>query len=197
MGPKLLKYCEPEQLGTQEFDKMMNRIQTLEGRVPAKEAKNWSVEGEKKIITRKEYKRLVNNFEMEGLMAQKGLWNLAKEKIMKEGGELPDEESDAAENFWSSWLREDERGKEERMAKAEKKEEEKGEKRKRRKKRMKRRRSEEDVRVVFLWRLLKSLVKGETWRVMVARRGEIPWRSLMTCLCVSLFLARWCVGCLM
>ena len=33
------------------------------------------------------------------------------------------------DNFWSSWLREDERGKEERMAKAEKNEEESGEKR--------------------------------------------------------------------
>ena len=35
------------------------------------------------------------------------------------------------EQFWSSWLREDERGKEERTAKAEKNEEEKGENRKR------------------------------------------------------------------
>ena len=37
-------------------------------------------------------------------------------------------------------------------------------KEKRRKKRTKRRQSKEDVRVVFLWRLLKSFVKGETWR---------------------------------
>ena len=28
-------------------------------------------------------------------MAQKGLWNLAEEKIMKERGELPNEEGDA------------------------------------------------------------------------------------------------------
>ena len=56
---------------------------------------------------------------------------------MKERGELPDEEGGAVreyvamheENFWSSWLSEDERGKEKRMAKAEKNEEEKGEKR--------------------------------------------------------------------
>ena len=40
---------------------------------------------------------------------------------------LPNEE----ENFWSNWLREDQRGKEERMGKAEKNEEERGEKRKR------------------------------------------------------------------
>ena len=55
-----------------------------------------------------------------------------------ERGELPNEEGDVVreykamheENFWSSWPREDERGKGERTAKAEKKEEEKGEKRK-------------------------------------------------------------------
>ena len=44
MGPKLVNCCEPEQMGTKEFDKMMKRIQTLEGgRVPAKEAKNWGI----------------------------------------------------------------------------------------------------------------------------------------------------------
>ena len=67
---------------------------------------------------------------MEGLLAQKGSWNLAKEKIMNEVGEFLHEVGDAVrefqamheENIWSNWLREDERGKEERMAKAEKKE---------------------------------------------------------------------------
>ena len=52
---------------------------------------------------------------------------------MKERGELSHEEGDAVrefqtmheENFWSDWLREDERGKEEGMAKTEKHEEEK------------------------------------------------------------------------
>ena len=34
---------------------------------------------DKKIITRKEYQRLLNKLEMEGFMAQKGLWNLAEE----------------------------------------------------------------------------------------------------------------------
>ena len=51
---------------------------------------------------------------------------MAKEKIMEERGELPKEEGDVVEqfqamheeNFLSSWLREDERGKEERMAKS-------------------------------------------------------------------------------
>ena len=52
---------------------------------------------------------------------------------MKEKGKLPNEEGDVVkekkalheEDFWSSWLREDERGKERRMAKTERKEEEK------------------------------------------------------------------------
>ena len=87
----------------------------------------------KKRNTRKDYKRLLNSSEMGGFMAQKGLCNLAKEKIMKARGELPDEEGDAVreheamheENFWSSWPREDER-----TARAERNEEE-GEKRKR------------------------------------------------------------------
>ena len=50
---------------------------------------------------------------------------------MKEREELPNEECDVVrdykamheESFWSNWLREDERGEGERMAKAEKKEE--------------------------------------------------------------------------
>ena len=69
--------------------------------------------------------------------AQKGLWNMAEEKIMKARGELPSEGGAVREyrtmheeNFWNSWPREDERGKEEKMAKTEKNEE-RGEKRKR------------------------------------------------------------------
>ena len=68
-------------MGTEVFGKMMKRIKTLEeGRVPVKEAKNWMIDGEKKIITRKEYKRLLNSFEMEGFMAQKacGVWQWRK-----------------------------------------------------------------------------------------------------------------------
>ena len=63
MGPKLMNCCRPEQVDTKEFGKMVKRIQSLEeGRVPAKEATNWRIEGEKKRITRMEYKRLLNNF---------------------------------------------------------------------------------------------------------------------------------------
>ena len=61
MGPKLMNCWKPEQMGTKEYGQMMKRIQTLEnGRVPAKKAKNWRIEGQKKRITRKEYQRLVH-----------------------------------------------------------------------------------------------------------------------------------------
>ena len=53
MGPKLMNYCMPEQVGTKECGKMLKRIQILEdGRVPAKEAKYWKIEGQKRRITR-------------------------------------------------------------------------------------------------------------------------------------------------
>ena len=147
-GTKLTNCCRLEKMDDKEFGNMMKRIQILEeGRVPAKEVKNWRIEGEKKRITRKEFQRLLNNFEMEGSMAQKGLWNLAKEKTMKERGELPNEEGDIVreskamheEDFWSSWLREDEKSKEERkkLKLRERRRRGKEEKRGRRKKRMK------------------------------------------------------------
>ena len=61
--------------------KMLKKNRTLEdGRIPAKEPKNARIEGQKRSITRKEYQRLVNKSEMESFMAQKGLWNLAREK---------------------------------------------------------------------------------------------------------------------
>ena len=72
MEPKLMNCCKPERMGTKEFGTMLKRTQTLEGgRVPAKEASNWRIEGQKRKITRKKYQRLVNKFEMEGFMAQK------------------------------------------------------------------------------------------------------------------------------
>ena len=65
MGPKLVNCCQPEPMGTQGYVKMLKRIQILEdGRVPAKEARNWRIEGQKRIITRREYQTLLNKFEM-------------------------------------------------------------------------------------------------------------------------------------
>ena len=81
MAPKLMNCCKPEPMGTQGYGKMLKRIQVLkDGGVPAKEARNWRIEGQKRRITRKEHQRLQNKFEMEGFMAQKGLWNLAQRK---------------------------------------------------------------------------------------------------------------------
>ena len=60
----------------------MKRIQILEdGRTPAKEAKNWKIGGQKRRITKKEYQRLLNKFEMEGVLAQKGLWRSRYTKL--------------------------------------------------------------------------------------------------------------------
>ena len=100
MVQKMLGICEAKNgskadklmhagTGTKDFGTLVKRIQTLEeGRVPAKEAENrWRKE--------KNHEKGVSKFEMEDLMAQKGLWKLAKEKRMKERGELPNEEGDA------------------------------------------------------------------------------------------------------
>ena len=61
MGRKLMNYCQPEQMSTKEYGKMLKRIQVLEV-VLAKEARRWRVEGRKRRITRKEYQRLMNKF---------------------------------------------------------------------------------------------------------------------------------------
>ena len=108
---------------------------------------------------------------------------------------LPNEE----ENFWSKWLREDQRGKEERMGKAERNEEERGEKRKREceTEESKRGLFKEDVRVVFQRKPFKFLVKGEIWSVVVIFLGKTLWRSLRTGLIVNLICVRVCVWCLM
>ena len=65
MGPKLVNCCKPEQMGTKESSKMMKIIQILEeGRVPAKEAKNWRTEGERKEIRERSIRGCLNKFEM-------------------------------------------------------------------------------------------------------------------------------------
>ena len=107
---------------------------------------------------------------MEGLTnGTKKPVELGKRKIMKERGELPNEVGDAVrkykaamheENFWSSWLREEDRGKEEtRRQQRRKKKGVKRGKEKRRKKRTKRKRTQEDVKVLFRWRPLTFSVK--------------------------------------
>ena len=73
-SPDVMNCCKLEQAGTNEHGRMLKRIQILEdGRVLAKEAKNWKIEGQRMRINRKE-------FEMGGFIAQEGLWNLTRDK---------------------------------------------------------------------------------------------------------------------
>ena len=49
MGPQLMNCCKPEKLGTKEDGKMSKRILTfVEGRVAAKDARGWKIEGPKR-----------------------------------------------------------------------------------------------------------------------------------------------------
>ena len=64
---------------------MIKRILILEdGRLPATEEKDSKIEAKERRITRKECKILINEYELAGLMAQKGLWNFSREKIAGE-----------------------------------------------------------------------------------------------------------------
>ena len=116
MGPKLMSRCKLEPMGIQEYGKMLERIQVLEdGRVPAKEARSWRIEGRKEKNHKKRVSEASEQFEMDGFMAQKGQWNLAEEQILRKRGALLKEEGDAIreykamheENFLSSWSRQD------------------------------------------------------------------------------------------
>ena len=63
---------------------VQNDILTLqEGRLPGKNARGWEVEGLKRRVTRKERKRLREEFEVGGFMLRKELWNIAKKKKKK------------------------------------------------------------------------------------------------------------------
>ena len=74
MGPKLVNCCRPEQTDTKE-SKLSRKEESLPRRQRIGESRE-----KKKRNTRKGYQRLLNNFEMEGSMAQIGLWNFGKEK---------------------------------------------------------------------------------------------------------------------
>ena len=62
---------------------------------------------------REEHPTLVNKSETEGFLAQKGLWDLAKNKELQDRGVLPKEEGDVVrenkamheEHFLSCWLK--------------------------------------------------------------------------------------------
>ena len=115
-GPKLMKQCKLEKMNTKEHGKMKKRILLREEEsVPAKNARGWKIEGQNRRVTKKECKRLREEFEVEGFTAQKGLWNIAKSKKLEDRGALPREDGDLLreyqamheENFLTSWLRGD------------------------------------------------------------------------------------------
>ena len=105
MGPKLMNCGKPEQVGTKEHEKTL----------PAKKARNWKIEGQKRRITREEHRRLWNEFETGGFITKKGLWNVARKKMLQDRGALSKEEEDIVreykamheENVQNSWPRED------------------------------------------------------------------------------------------
>ena len=56
----LMNCSKPEQVATKEHGKLVQRIQILEdGSVPAKEARNWKIEGQNRRITRKRIQKMV------------------------------------------------------------------------------------------------------------------------------------------
>ena len=58
MGPKLMKCCRLETMGTQDYGNMLKRIQVLEeGRVPAKEARSCGISLEKRSCGKEEHCR--------------------------------------------------------------------------------------------------------------------------------------------
>ena len=95
---------------------MQKRTQILEdGRFLPKKPKNERLkEKEEKELRGRKKERLLNEFEMVGFLAQKGLRNLARGKMLQDRGALPKEEGDIVreykamyeENFLSSWLKE-------------------------------------------------------------------------------------------
>ena len=100
----------------------MKRISILEEwKVPAKNARGGTIEGQKRMVTRKEMQK----FDVGGFMAQKRLWDIAKKRMLEDRGALPREDGDLLreyqemheENFLSSWLQEDVEGKEEEREK--------------------------------------------------------------------------------
>ena len=87
MGPKLRKYCKPEQVGTREYGKMLKRSQVLEdGRVPAEEARNTELR-----------EKSVRGFQIS--LKRKVSWRtkdcgISLEKMCCRTGALPEEEGD-------------------------------------------------------------------------------------------------------
>ena len=106
-------------------------------------------------------------------MAQKGLWNLAEESLLRDRGALPREEGDLVreykamheENSPSRRLREDVEGMEERKEMDE--EESRSGKREVRERRRKRLLLKESVSIRFPVKIVRSLVPWRCWGILV------------------------------
>ena len=83
--PQLVNWFQPVKRDTKEYGKMLRRTLILEEeRVPAKDAVGWKIEGQRRRVIRKEYKRLRGNFEVGSFMAQKLLLNVAKKRSLED-----------------------------------------------------------------------------------------------------------------
>ena len=86
VGPQLMICWKPEQVGTKEYGKMLKRIQILEdGRVLAKEATNWKIEGDCGLSSKRKdsWHRKVHGISPERKCCQTGA-KRGKEKGRKE-----------------------------------------------------------------------------------------------------------------
>ena len=87
--------CRPAKKGTNEHGKMLTTIlMPGKGEVPDRYAGERKVEGGKRRATSKECKRPRQEFEVGGFMAQKGLWNVSKKRMLEDRGVLSKEEGD-------------------------------------------------------------------------------------------------------
>ena len=78
-------------MDTKESEEMLKRILILEEeRVPARDARGREIEGQKSRVTREDYKRSREEFEVEGFMAQRGSWHIAKKRMLEDRGALPE-----------------------------------------------------------------------------------------------------------
>ena len=174
MGPKLMKCCKPEQVGTKEHGNMLKRIQKKAASLPRKQ----------------EIDRLKDRKEgSQGKNTEKGLWKVARENMLQDRGALPEEEGDFVrqckatleEKFLSIW-REDVEDKVERRRKVNR---ETREKVSRRGKREEEKGEDETVAVerrcvnpfsVILWRNSVSgrirIVVGNSWSASSRLCGE-------------------------
>ena len=111
------------QAGTDGHPRVWQNVE--DGKAPAKEARTWRIEGLEREKQKKRVSEASKQVRNGRFYGAKRIMELVREKILRERGALPKEESDAIgeykamneEHFLISWLREDGREKEEKMVK--------------------------------------------------------------------------------